>query len=185
MKPTSLITLVLATLMGVGTACWLSAHEGRRRWPKPTPPPPPSPIYIPSTERVPTAAEIELEALRHTETIALEIEHALASNDRQRREAAFTFLLPELIQVEPKRVVEMLARQEPGEARDTLRGEIARQWIARDPEAAIAWMKSLDEPERRTSAATAVKSIVAHSPAEASILARAMGLGDAVTGARN
>lgn len=183
MKPTSIVTLVLATLVGVGTAYWLSAHETRRPWPRPTPPPPPSPIYIPSTERVPTAAEIEIEAQRHNETIALEIEHALVANDPQRREAAFTFLLPELIQVEPRRVAEMFARQKPGEARDTLRGEIARQWIARDPAAAIAWMKSLDDHERQASAAAAVSSIAPHSPAEAVVLARAMGLGKA--GARN
>ena len=89
----------------------------------------------------------------------------------RRREAVFTFLLPELVQVDPPRVIAMVARQRPGEARDTLRTEVTRQWIARDPDAAVRWMKTLPEDERRASAATAVESIIAHSPAEAAALA--------------
>ena len=51
--------------------------------------------------------------------IELEIERALHGRDPQQREAAFTFVLPELIQVEPKRVVALFERQKPGEARET------------------------------------------------------------------
>lgn len=178
MKPTSIVTLVVITLLGVGTACLLNAREARLpRWPKPTPPPPPSPVYTPSTERVQTAEEIALMAEGHNQTIELEIEHALASGDAQRREAAFTFLLPELIQVDPKRVVEMLARQQPGKARDVLLHEIARQWIARDMSAATAWMKSLEASERRASAAAAVASMEFHDPVAARAVADELGGG--------
>ena len=177
MKRISIVTQVIVTLFGVGTACLLSAHERRLPpWPKATPPPPPSSIYTPSAERVQTAAEIALQAEGHNQMLELEIERALASGDAQYRETVFTFLLPELIQVEPKRVVEMLARQQPGGARDLLRTEIAQQWIARDAAAAIAWMKSLDESERRASAKAAVASIAFHDPDTASVIADELGV---------
>ena len=95
--------------------------------------------------------------------------------DAQRREAVFTFLLPELVQVDPPRVIAMVARQTPGEARDTLRIEVTRQWMARDPEAAVRWMKTLPEGDRRASAAIAVESIIGHSPSEAVALANEFG----------
>jgi hypothetical protein len=172
MKPVSVATLSIVTLLGVGSACLLNAREARLpRWPKPTPPPPPSSIYTASAERVATEAEIASMAETHNQRIALEIEQALISGDAQRREAAFTFLLPELIQVEPGRVVEMFARQPSGKARDLLRDEIARQWVARDVAAATSWMKSLDEGERRASAAAAVASIAFHDPDAAGAVA--------------
>jgi len=70
----------------------------------------------------------------------------------------------------------MVVRQEPGEARATLLAEVTRQWIARDPGAAIRWMKTLPEDERRASAVTAVESIIAHSPAEAAALSDEFGI---------
>jgi len=176
MRRISIVTLVLVTLFGVGTALWLDAGEGRPPWPKPTPPPPPSPIYTQSTEHAPSEAEIAELARGHNARLELEIENALAAKDAQRRETVFTFLLPELIQVDAGRVVAMVARQGPGEARDTLRREVTRQWIATDPDAAARWMKSLPESERRESAITAVESIFAHSPAEAAALADEFGI---------
>ena len=46
MKPTSIATLVIATLFAIGTACWIGAREPptRKPYPKATPPPPASPI---------------------------------------------------------------------------------------------------------------------------------------------
>ena len=178
MKPTSIVTLVLVTLVGVGSAYFLSAHEARLPpWPKATPPPPPSPIYTSSTERVQTEEEIALMAQGHNQMIEREIESALQGNDPQRREAVFTFLLPELIQVDPDRVVAMVARQPPGKARNMLRTEVAQQWIARDVSASVAWMKSLSDDERRASAAAAVASIAGYDPVTASAVALELGLG--------
>lgn len=172
MKPAPIVTLVTATLIGIGATLLLGAKETRKPWPKPTPPPPPSPIYHLSPERAQTEEEIAQQASTRYQRNELEIERALQGRDAQQREAVFTFLLPELIQVEPKRVVALFDRQKPGEARDTLRTEIARQWTARDLDAAVAWMKSLDERERRDSAATAVNSIAPYAPAVANRLAR-------------
>jgi hypothetical protein len=178
MKPTSIVTLVLVTLVGVSTAYLLSAHESRLPpWPKATPPPPPSPIYTPSTERAQTEEEIALMAQGHNQMLESEIESALQGNDPQRRETAFTFLLPELIQVDPDRVVALVARQPPGKGRNVLRTEVAQQWIARDASAAVAWMKSLNDEERRASAAAAVASIAAYDPVTASAVALELGLG--------
>jgi hypothetical protein len=178
MKPTSVVTLVLVTLAGVGTAYLLNASEARLPpWPKSTPPPPPSPIYTPSTERVQTEEEIALLAQGHNQMLEREIESALQGNDPQQRETVFTFLLPELIQVEPDRVVSLVARQPPGKARTLLRTEVAQQWIARDAAAAVAWMKSLDDEERRASAAAAVASIAGYDPVTARALAIELGLG--------
>jgi hypothetical protein len=185
MKPSFIITMVTVSLIGIGAVLLLGATETPKAWPKPTPPPPPSTIYHPSRERVATEEEIARQASTHYQRIELEIERALVGGDPPQREAAFTFLLPELVQAEPKRVVAMLERQKPGQARETLRTEIARQWIARDPDAAVAWMKSLDEHERRASVSTAVKSIAPHDPVGADRLVRELGLREPTRAARD
>ena len=156
MRPISLFSLVLVTVLGVGATFWIDAGEKpRRHWPKPTPPPPPSPIYTPSREHAWSEQEIALQAREHNARLETELESALNSKDAQRREAAFVFILPELVQVEPLRVVAMVARQRPGEARDTLLNEVTRAWLARDPDEATRWMKTLAENERQASTATA------------------------------
>lgn len=177
MRPISIVTLILVTLGGVGAVYWTDAGEKpRRHWPKPTPPPEASPIFSPSTEHAWSEDEIEQQAREHNARLEAEIDRALASHDAQRREAVFTFILPELMQVDPPRVVAMMARPRPAEARDTLRAEVIRLWIARDPEAAIRWMKTLPEGDRGAVAATAVESIVASSPAEAAALTTEFGI---------
>ena len=129
-----------------------------------------------SREPVQSEAEIEQQAREHNARLEAEIEHALISKDAQRRETVFTFLLPELIQVDAPRVVAMVARQGPGEARGTLLKEVTRQWIARDSGEAIRWMKTLPEAERRASAITAVESLFASGPLEAAALADEFGI---------
>ena len=173
-----MIMLLTATLLAVGSAYWLDAREPREPYPKATAPPPPSPIYTPSMERAQSAAEIARDAQAHNALLALEIERALVARDSQQRETAFTFLLPELIQTDPERVVAMVAHQEPGEARDAIRDEVARQWITRDRDAAIKWTKSLDsDAERRSSARTAVASLAATAPEQAIYVADEFGIG--------
>jgi len=177
MKPTSIITLVAATLAGIGMAFWLSANEARKPWPKPTAPPPASPVFKPSNEHAPSAEEIERAAQSHYQQLELAIERSLVAKDPQQRETAFTFLLPELIQVEPQRVVALVAKQEPGEVRDLLRDEVARVWIQANERAAIDWMKSLGEAERNSAANTAVAAIASRDPAGAIELADELGVG--------
>jgi hypothetical protein len=110
--------------------------------------------------------------------IALGIERALAARDPKQRETAFAFLLPELIELQPERLTAMVARQEPGEARDALRDEVVRQWIVRDRDAAIAWMGSLEnEAEREASATLAMRTLAATSPAQAIEVADQFGIG--------
>jgi hypothetical protein len=117
-------------------------------------------------------------AAAHNRRLVLEIERALLAEDPQRREAVFTFLLPELIQVEPQLVVELMARLEPGAARDTLRTELARQWISKDRDAAIRWMKSLpDAGERRAGALAAAQTIASVAPEQAIHVADQFGVG--------
>jgi hypothetical protein len=177
MKPTSLVTLVVTTLL-VGSAVWLNAGEERPKkpWPKPTPPPPASAIFEPSLERAQTAEEIDRDLAEHDDRIERELELALDSRDPARREAAFVFLLPELLQVSPKRVTAMVDRQEPGNTRDTLRTELTRQWIATDPGEALAWIKTLNAEERRASARAAVAWIAPLDPKAALRLAHELGL---------
>jgi len=112
------------------------------------------------------------------EQLALEIERSLVALDPQQRETAFAYLLPELIRVDPGRAIQMVARQEPGEARDALRDELTRQWIRQDREAAVAWLQSLEnDAERRDSATVAVRTLAAGSPAEAIAVADQFGIG--------
>lgn len=170
--------VVGATLIAIGTAYWIDARETepRKAWPKPTPPPPPSPNYTPSKESAPTEKEIAENSREHNAQLALAVERALVGSAQQ-RETAFTFLLPELIQVEPQRLVAMVARQEAGETRDSLRNELARQWITRDRDAAIKWMKSLDPAEQRASARVAVSTLAAVAPELAIYVADEFGVG--------
>jgi hypothetical protein len=120
-------------------------------------------------ERAPEAAD--------PQQLALEIERALVATDTRQRETAFAQMLPELLVSEPQRVVELLARQQPGEARDALREEITRQWIQRDPAAAMEWMRSLADAERRASATTAMRTLAAYAPVQAIQVAEEFGVG--------
>jgi len=181
-SPTTIAAIATFALAAtVGGTFYLNAQEGhtkRRPWPKATPPPPPSPNYQTSPDAAPDQAEIEAEARTHNRRIALVIERALLFGSGQDREAAFTFLMPELLQLEPQLATDMFDAQEPGMARDVLRTELARQWVSRDPDAAVAWMKSLDEPERHASAAAAVRTIGPVDPVRAIAIARELGIGD-------
>jgi hypothetical protein len=177
MKPTSIATLVIATLVAIGSACWIGAREPptRKPYPKATPPPPASPIYTESRETAPSLEDIEREAREHDARLEIAIERAVNSRGLA-RETAYVFLLPELIQVAPERAVALVARQKPGEARDVLRMEVARQWITRDRDAAMRWIKSLDEPERSAAAHDAVRVLTPIAPAQAIHVADAFGI---------
>jgi hypothetical protein len=179
MKPTSIITLVIATLIAIGSACWIGAREppARKPYPKATPPPPASPVYTQSREPAPTLEDIEREAREHDARLEIDIERALHSRDATARETAFVFLLPELIQVAPERAVALIARQKPGEPRDVLRMEVARQWITRDRDAAMRWIGSLEEPERSAAAHDAVRELTPVAPEQAIHVADAFGIG--------
>jgi len=178
MKPT-FITIVCATLLAVCATCWLSAGEPPRKtpYPKATPPPPPSPIYTPSRERAPTEREIARAARNHNDMLAKAIERSLVARNPQQRETAFTFLLPELLQVEPSRVVTMVSRQEPGETRDALRNKVAQIWITSDREAAVAWIRSLEGSEQRDTAEVAVSMLASYAPDQAIEVADQFGIG--------
>jgi hypothetical protein len=176
------ITIVAVTVLAlgaaIGTAYRLDAREARKPYPKATPPPPASQVFAPAKEPAPDQAQIEAQARDHNAQLEQVIDRALAARNPQQRETAFTFVLPELLQVEPQRVVALLERQEPGEARDTLRDEVARQWVTRDRDAAIQWMKSLDdEAERRHAAQLAVGSLAAYAPDQAIYVADQFGIG--------
>ena len=177
MRPASLVSLIFVTLLGVGAAFWIDAGEKpRRHWPRPTPPPPPSPIYTPSRERAWSEQEIEQQAREHNARLEAELESALLSKNAQRREAAFVFILPELVQVDSSRVVGLCERLPKGEPRDTLQAELTRAWVARDTASAIRWMKTLPDHERRASTAVAVEMLFAQNPSGAADLADQMGL---------
>jgi hypothetical protein len=158
----------IALFAAIGTAWRLDAREPRKPYPKATPPPPASPVFTDVTEPVPDEREIEARARDHYAQHEQQIDRALGSRDPNQREVVFTFVLPELLQIEPERVVALVARQEPGEPRDTLRDEVARQWVSRDRDAAIQWMKSLeDEKERIRVARVAVDSLAPFAPEQA------------------
>jgi len=181
MKPT-VTTLAVATALilvaAMGAAYRLDAREPRKPYPKATPPPPPSAVFTPSQEPAPSAEQIERDARNHNARLALHIESALYARDPHQRETAFTFLLPELLQLEPERATDMVARQEPGEARDALRDEVARQWVMRDRDAAVFWIKSFDdESERRASSQVAVQTLASVAPDQAIYVADQLGVG--------
>jgi len=176
------ITIVAVTAVAlfaaIGTAWRLDAREARKPYPKAIPPPPASPRFMDLKEPAPDEQQIEAQAREHNALLERQIERALVTRDPQLREAVFTFLLPELLQVEPERVVAMVARQAPGEARDVLRDEVAQQWVSRDRDAAVHWMKSLgDDRERMHAAQLAVDSLAAIAPGDAIYVAQQFDLG--------
>jgi hypothetical protein len=176
MKPTFLISLMAASLLAIGSALWLHAREiARTPGPKAEPPPP---VYVSATQPAPGAGQVQQTARERNAQLGLEIERALVSRDPQQRETAFNFLLPELLQTEPQRVTDMVARQEPGEARDALRDEVARQWITRDRDSAIRWMQSFESTgEQQASARVAVQALAATAPDQAIAVADQFGIG--------
>jgi len=181
MRSISFANLAIATLLSLGaTFCSDAGEKPRRHYPKATPPPPPSPIYTESSEHVQSEEEISRMAANHHARLADELEGALHSKDSRRREAAFVFILPELVQVDAQRVVEMVARQPRGEPRDTLRTELTRAWVSRDPAAAMKWMKTLPHQERRANGAVAVDLMFPQSPAKAAALADDLGMASLV-----
>jgi hypothetical protein len=73
--------------------------------------------------------------------------------------------------------VDLFGRQERGEARDVLRTDLATQWVQLDREAAVAWMKSLDDDERAHSAKVAVDALRPYAPDQAVLVADLLGVG--------
>ena len=176
-KTISIIAVTaIALFAAVGTAYRLDAREPKKPYPKATPPPPASPVFAESTEPVLTEAQIEAQARDHNTQLAQQVERALVARDPHQRETVFTFLVPELLQFEPALLVDMVARLQ-GEPRDALRNEVARQWISRDRDAAIGWMKSLDETERMHAAQMAVDSLAAIAPEQAIYVAQQFDVG--------
>ncbi len=83
MKPTSIATLVIATPVAIGSACWIGAREPSTRepYPKATPPPPASSIYTESRESAPGLEGIEREAREHDARLEIAIEGAMRARD--------------------------------------------------------------------------------------------------------
>jgi hypothetical protein len=118
-------------------------------------------VFEQSTEPVPTEEEIARDAEQHSARVQEAIERSLQAADADAREAAFVFLLPQLLQLEPDRVVTMVARQE-GRARQLLRREVARQWVGWDVPAAVRWIRGLEGAERRETAQIAVTTLATY-----------------------
>ncbi len=177
--------LILAAVITVGT---LAAVFVERVAPAPTPAPAPASATIPAPapdyssvsgngQAAPAAAPATGSEERNR-GLALSIESALVSRDPQRLETALATLLPQLIAADAGKVLAIFALQQPGETRDLLRDEIARQWVRQDRDSAIAWLKSLpDEAERKAAATTAMRGIAAADPAQAVIVADELGVG--------
>jgi hypothetical protein len=165
MRNPFITSLLAVTLITLSTAC--SPEEGYKRpkvWPKPTEPPPASPIYHDVDEKMPSEEEIERAAGEYYSILETELERALMGNDLVRRETVFVHILPELLQVEPDRVIALHARLKPGEPRETLGTEIAQLWASSDAPAAARWMRTLEEDERRSAAMAAVTTLAPWEP---------------------
>lgn len=173
----ALTTILAATLFTLSAAC--GSDDGYKRpkvWPKPTEPPPASPIYHDVEEKVLTEEEVDRAAGQYYTILETELETALMGDDLVRRETVFVHILPELLQVEPDRVVGMHARLKPGEPRKLLCSEIAQQWASSDPAAAARWMRTLEGDERRSAAMTAVTTLAPWEPRGALKFADEFGL---------
>ena len=134
-------------------------------------------VSVPAAKPESLAIDARRDPRERNEQLELEIERGLVSNDAQQRESAFYVSLPELLEVEPARVIELVARQE-GESRDALRDEVVRLWIRKDRDAALVWMGSFqNEWERDASATIAMRTLAAIEPAQAIAVADQFGIG--------
>ena len=174
------VTLSLAALIAVLAAVSAArfsytphAYESRRESAARAP----SPIYSPTMRSESSANSFAFAAEERNRQLALAIERALVSRDSQHRQTAFNSILPELLRDEPDSVIAIVARQEPGEARDALRDEVTRQWITKDRDAAIEWMNSLERADRMASATIATRTLAATEPAQAIGVADQFGVG--------
>ena len=137
----------------------------------------PSKVAVSVAKPEPLANDSRRDPRERIVQLVLDIERALVSSDAQQRESAFNISLPELLEAEPARVVELVARQE-GETRDALRDEVVRLWIRKDRDAALMWMGSLqNEWERKASATIAMRTLAAIEPAQAVAVADQFGIG--------
>jgi hypothetical protein len=180
MKPPPLATIFCALLVSFGTAHCADDTTGTMKrpkvWPKATEPPPASPVYQDVRDEVPDEQDIERAASEHAARVEGEIEKSLDSNDPGRREAVIVFLLPELLQVEPERVRNLVSRAGSGAKGDLLRLEVARLWVSQDPGAALNWMRTLEGDDRRAAVLAAVAELAPHEPGRALQLAREFSL---------
>lgn len=174
------VTVSLAALIAVLTAVSAARFSDTRNSDEPhsqSAARVPTPIRSPSMQSAPSANETASAAPERNRQLAMSIARALVARDLRHRETAFNFVLPELLSEEPTLVIAMVARQEPGEARDALRDEVARQWITKDRDAAIEWMDSLEQVDRRASATIAMRTLAAITPAQAIAVADQFGVG--------
>jgi hypothetical protein len=181
MKPPPLVTIFSALLVSLGTAHCANDEtagtmERPKVWPKATEPPPASAVYHDVREDVPDEAELERAASEHAARVEGEIDRSLDLSDPNRREAVIVFLLPELLQLEPGRVRNLVARAGSGAKGDLLRLEVARLWISQDPGAAVDWLKSLEGDGRRAAVIAAVTELAPFEPVRALQLAREFSL---------
>lgn len=131
----------------------------------------------PSVNPVKLAEDAPRDARELQEQRVLWIERALVSSDSLQRERAFNVLLPQLLDAEPARVIDLVARQQ-GETRDTLRDEVVRLWIRKDRDAALVWMGSFENDwERKASATIAMRTLAAIEPSQAIAVADQFDIG--------
>jgi hypothetical protein len=174
------VTVKLAALIAVLTAVSAAHFSGTHDAEEPqlqSAAQAPAPSHLQIMQSAPAANEIVSATPERNQQLAIAIERALVSRDSQQRETVFNFVLPELLREEPDRVIAMVARQEPGEARDALRDEVARQWITKDRDAAVEWMNSLEQADRTASATIAMRTLAAIDPAQAIAVADQFGVG--------
>ena len=176
MRVTVSLAALIAVLMAVSAAHFSSSRDANEPHLQ-SAARVPARIHSPMIQSALSAHEIASTAQERNRQLAIAIERALVSRDSQHRETAFNFILPGLLREEPDRVIAIVARQEPGEARDALRDEVARQWITTNRDAAIEWMNSLEQADRTASATIATRTLAAIDPVQAIAVADQFGVG--------
>jgi hypothetical protein len=170
------LAALIAVLAAVSAVHLSDTHDANKTRSQ-TGAPLPAPINLPTVQSAPSVNESTSTAEERNRQLAIAIERALVSREPHQRETAFNFVLPELLREEPDSVIAIVARQEPGERRDALRDEVARQWITQDRDAAIEWMSSLEQTDRTASATIATRTLAAINPAQAIAIADQFSVG--------
>jgi hypothetical protein len=104
-----------------------------------------------------------------SDRLAIEIQQAFASTNLETREFALTNLLPALVQIDAPVAASLIERiTAAGDLREAALRQVAQNWSAQNPSAALAWAAALIDTTEREAALTDVCLQVAReNPAEA------------------
>ncbi|MGL5017645.1 MAG: hypothetical protein ACRDBP_05900, partial [Luteolibacter sp.] len=90
------------------------------------------------------------------------------------RQQALGGIARALVTTDPQRALDLLGDMPPGQGRSNMLSSISSTWIRHDPDAAIAWVQSLDSVDKSTAIQNITSQLAHEDPAKAAALLASM-----------